>query len=495
MFLVMIVFDSFSVSSDLDVLRPDSPSGTLRTFVDILPSGVSEPLFIDICGLDISYFCSHVFGFTVKDFHRDWFSLIHDNRFSVLQAFRGSGKSTLLGVVYPLWLCYFYPNTRILLCAGELSQCTKILDDVKDFIETNEFLRVLLPDNRSLAWNKTNAKLSNGSSFVCKTWTKRIKGLHVDYAFIDEVQDIYDREIYNKALTPTVTKRKGTIVATGVSDYPGDMLEELAHRPGYVSRLYPVLSDVGISLWPEDFPISELQRIRGDSESTYQTQYMLNSSAASDNAVYPAHWISNCYDYHEKFSPLSFEGSICFIGADFAISDGPRADFDCYVVIEKVSGKTVIRHGERHKGLPTEAKKQRLKDLYSKYHPLRMVLDPSNIGTTLIKELRNEGYPVVEGEFHAGPRHKLLVGLQIVMQPDKDGLSCLVIPRNSEDEACLTFTNKLVEEMLGFKEEKSQATGIMRYVSKAAHDDTVAALALACKASSEQREFQDLVGQ
>lgn len=467
----------------------------MRLLPDIIPCDMSEPLFTDICGLDLPFWSKHVFGFTIKDFHVDWLDLLHENRFVVLQAFRGSGKSTFLGIVYPLWLAYFRPNTRILLCAGELSQATKILDEVKDYVETNDFLKVLMPTNPSLAWNKTNAKFSNGSSFICKTWTKRIKGLHVDYAFIDELQDIYDREIFNKALTPTVTKRKGTIIATGVSDYPGDMLEELAHRKSYVSRMYPVLSSVGVSVWPEEFPISELQRIRDDSESTYQTQYMLNCTAASDNAVYPARWISNCYNYHEKFSPLSREGSICFIGADFAISDGPRADFDSYVVIEKVSGRTIIRHGERHKGLPTEAKMQRLKDLYKKYHPLQMILDPSNIGTTILRNLRNEGYPVIEGEFHASARHKLLVGLQMVMQPDKHGNSSLVIPRSSDDEACLTFTNKLVEELLGFKEEKSQATGIMHYVSKSPHDDTVAALALACKACSEQYEFLDLVGQ
>ena len=120
-------------------------------------------------------------------------------------------------------------------------------------------------------------------------------------------------------------------------------------------------------------------------------------------------------------------------------------------------------------------------------------MDPSHIGEAILQDLRNDGLPVTEGEFHAKARHKLLVNLQMMMQPDKNGNSELVIPRNPEDAATLTFTNKLIEEMIGFKEEKSPTTGMTSYVSKAQHDDTVMALALACKAAAQQREFLDIV--
>lgn len=474
----------------------------MRTKDQIL-DGMEESLFNDICCLDFKFWTERVFGYKIKDFHLEWMHLAHNNRFVALQAFRGSAKTTMLGIVYPIWLAYYYPGKRVLYTAAGLDQAIKILDEVKNTIEDNEFLKDLMPDNPS-TWKKTELKLINGSHFWARACTVRIKGLHVDYVFVDELQDITDREVYNKGISPTVNHRKGHIIAVGVPDNPGDMLEELSHRPEYVAKKYPVLKCdkdgttivPNESQWPEVFSVEEINMIRKrDGESAFQTQYMLNPAAEGDNDVFPAKWIENCFDYQETFGDPKFEESTCIIGADFAISQGARADYDCYVVVERISGKVIIRYAERHRGTPKDAKLSRLRELYARFKPVRMIFDPSNIGAAIVQDLRNEGLPVQEGEFYAKARHALLVTLQLVMQPDKNGNSELVIPRDAEDGAALTFSNKLVEELIGFKEERSKATGIKSYVSKARHDDTVAALALACKGASEQREFlDDMVG-
>ena len=87
----------------------------------------------------------------------------------------------------------------------------------------------------------------------------------------------------------------------------------------------------------------------------------------------------------------------------------------------------------------------------------------------------------------------MLINLATMIQPDKSGTSQLVIPRDPEDSLTMTFTNKLVEELLSFIEQKSQSTNMTSIVSKGPHDDTVMSLALACKGSAEQKEFIDMI--
>ncbi len=464
----------------------------MRTKKEILQND-DELMFTQKCYLDFRLWAERVFGLEVKDFHIEWMKLIHNNRFVTIKAFRGSGKTTFLGVVYPLWLAFYKPGCHLLYTASELSQATKILDEVKEEIENNEFLQELMPEMPS-TWKKTELKMTNGSKISCKAFTKHIKGIHVDYAFVDEVQDISDRDVYYKAIAPTVNQKKGHIIAVGATDNPTDMLEELRSKKEYVAKSYPILVRPGESIWPEKFPLKEIESIRKrDGEPSFQTQYMLNAKSDIEGAVYPTEWITNCFDPTETFGDQKYEDSTTVIGADFAISQGNRADFDCYIVMEKVGGKAIIRYGERHRGLSKDAKVQRLKELHDRYKPLKMVLDPANIGEAVLQDLRMEAYPVQEGEFYPKARNKLLVTLQTIIQPDKNGNSTLVIPRDPENPQVLNFTNKLVEELLGFKEEKSESTGMTSLVSRGAHDDTVMALALACKASVEQKGFLDMV--
>jgi hypothetical protein len=465
----------------------------MRKIKEIL-NGQNELVFHDMCSLDFRLWAERVFGMQVKQFHLDMLNLVHTNRFSVIKCFRGGGKTTFLGVIYPLWLCFFKPGTHILFTASELKQATKILDEVKEWIENNEYLNELMPPNPS-TWRQTELKMTNGSRIFCKAYTPHIKGIHVNYVFCDEIQDCTDRDIFNKAIAPTVNHKKGHICCVGTPDNPGDLLEELTHRAEYKSLVIPVVLKAGVSIWPEKFPMDEIEKIRKrDGEPAFQTQYMMNANAESEGAVYPADWLNNCIDHKSKFVEKKLhEKSTTVLGADFAISKGSRADFDAYVVLEKIGNKSSIVWGERHKGLPKDAKVQRLVDLYNRYKPIRMVLDPSGIGEAIIQELRQQALPVEAGEFHSKARNQLLVNLMTMIQPNTDGESELVIPRDSEDPLTLNFTTKLIEELLSFKEQKSEATGMISILSKGPHDDTVMALALACKAAAQQREFLDMV--
>ena len=454
---------------------------------------MDESLFLDIARLDFAFWMERVFGLKPYWYQAEWMYLVDNNRYTGIKAYRGSGKSKVLGTIYTFHKCYFNPGFRVLLTASEYKQATKILYDIKEEVENSEFLKVLIPVGQNTKWCEDEVMFSNGSHIVVKAFTKAIKGVHVNYVFNDEIQDITDRRIFSISLAPTVNKYKGHLVASGTTDHLGDMLDEIFAKPEYVCKSYPILIE-GVSICPEDFPLDVIEELRKrDGEESFQTQYMLNPKADKEGSMFPQKWIANCFSTSEKFGPRMHESSMIIMGCDFAMSSSERADFDCYVIVEKIAGKTTIRHGERHKGFPKDAKLQRIRELFTMYNPAMIILDPSSIGTAILQDLRNEGYPVQEGAFYSKERQGMLVNLQTLMQPDRNGISAFVIPRHPEDDAGLTFTNKLVEELIGFYEERSETTMMKRIVSRASHDDTVASLALACKGASEQQEYLDYV--
>lgn len=467
----------------------------MRTLKEIIPEGMSETVFTDRCYLDPAFFMEHVFGLQIKDFHKKMLYSPFNSKRVVIKASRGFGKSTVLALVYPLWLLLFKPNCEIMFTASETRQAEKLLRVLVDCIEENEYLKELKPEIPDV-WSSRQIKTANGCKIWCRSFTKSLKGYHVDYCFVDEVQDIVDRLNYYDGVLHIVNNKDGIIACVGTDNDPTDMLNELYDKEDYYSFSVPILKSEGVPMWPEKYPLEKIEQIRKDAgEGSFQRQCMLNPNASYDDSIFPTEWVANCFDKQIGFvNSKQHDDSGVFIGADFAISKAKSADFDAYVVVEKFGGKVTILYAERHKGLPKDAKKERLKQLYKRYNAKKIILDPANVGEGILQDLRMEGYYVEAGEFHSRARNKLLVDLVTFIQPDnKSGESILVIPRNKDDSACMTFTNILVNELIGFREVKSQATGMTSLQSSKMHDDTVFALSLACKAADQMKDFSDMM--
>ena len=468
----------------------------MKKTIEIIPKGMSETVFYDKCYLDFKFFAEHVFDFDMQEFHVEMILYAHECPRLVVKAARGLGKSTMLALVYPLWLCLFRPGTHILFTAASQKQAERLLAILKDWVEDTEIFRDLKPFNPS-KWGASQVKMTNGCEIFCKPFTKGIKGIHVDYCFVDEIQDIEDRVNYKEAVVPTVNKKKGRIAVVGTDNDPSDMLNELYDNPQYESLKYPILIKDGVSIWPEEFSIDFIQGIRKDiGEGAFQRQYMLNPKASMEDSIFPTDWVGNCYDKTLRFTAGKMhEESVVVIGADFAVSKSKTADFDSYVVLEKFGGKVYLRYAERHKGLPKDAKQERLKSLCHQYNATRLILDPANVGLPILEDMRMQGYNVDAAEFHSSARNKLLVNLITMIQPDEiTRESILVIPRDPEDPSTLTFTNILTQELIAFREVKSKTSGMISYQSRGAHDDTVFSLAMACKAANDVQDFVSMIG-
>lgn len=439
--------------------------------------------------LDPVYWIEHVFGYKLSWFHKEWISLIRKNRFLNITSPRGSSKSTVLGIWYPLWLVWYKRNQNILIVSRDLKQATKLMDDWQNAIKENELLKSLMPEDRKTTWSKSEINTTTKCKIFTRALTDSILGVRTNFVLCDEAGTFEDIELFRRVLEPTTDLRKGNMVCIGTARGPTDLLSVLKQNKQYVSRVYKMIKDDGTSLWPEMYSLEDLAKIRERiGESAWQSEYMSNPVAQSDMAIFSSESIASCFEFNMRFTSLNEQNGIRIIGADFAIASGPNADFDAFVVVEKVNGKTVLKHGERHKGLGVSGKAQRLKELFQLHECESIYIDPSHIGAAVKTELRDMGLPVYEAEMHSQARNQLLINLKRMLESKE-----LVIPRDIEDNSTFTFTTGLVEELLGFETEKT-AIGTTLLKSKARHDDRALALAIACKGSAMKKECMDFFG-
>ena len=473
----------------------------MRTMSDIL-QGMDESEFIIKC-TNFKFFAERVIGFSIQPFHMEWINMIMNNRRVAIEAPTGFGKTAILGEAFCLWTSYTQKEKEMCIVSKTLNQATKILGNIKDRIENNEMLLELIPQDKPAGhWcSATTMVLSTNCKIFCRPYSENIKGIHVDYLLGDEVASYDDYAIWHRFVVTRTNAKNGVVVAISTSDNIADLMQELLVNPEYVGKVYKAIDDDGKSIWPENWSLEKLNKIRSEiGEAAFQREYLNNPRAEAENALFPPHLITECFDNTLKFTMKPLSG-FTVIGCDFAIASGPRADYDAYVVLNKVGNLSQLVHGETHRGFSIAAKMMRLKELYNTYSPrlkektdekgdeipstIRFVIDPSNVGQAVYEQLRAEGYPVEGAKFDSYSRNQMLINLRQMIENKE-----LIIPRNSEDTATITFTDKLIKEMISMVETKTKMS--ITYMVKCAHDDTIMALAMACKGVIAQKGYTDM---
>jgi len=452
--------------------------------------------FMIKCYFDKEFFCKRVLNLEVKYFHRDWLNLLSSKDRIAIRAPTGFGKTSIFGVAYPLWLALFKPGSQSLIISKNIrTQSATVLEDIKYIIENNELLKnALMPQDTKVSWTKERIVTANGSKIFYASYSVNVRGTHVDYIFGDEVSTWIGTQNFFENVVTRVVSKKGQIACVSTPVSAIDLQARLFENPAYFAKDYPAVIkflkgdySTGTSIWPERFSISLLMKIRKEIGAVmFEKNYMVNPKAESENAIFSAVAVEKCFDYNRQFTSEN-EGGIITIGADFCVSQGPKADYDCFIVVEQVLDKSIIKHGERHR-YPQHMKVERLKQLFKLYNAQRIILDNSHIGTSVLQDLRAEGYFVEPQEWHYKERNKLLMNMKNLID------NKLVIIPKSRDSFTKTFIDLLEEELIGFKEQESGEVRAKRMVSTTAHDDTVAALCMACKRNKLQRPFVDIIG-
>jgi hypothetical protein len=244
------------------------------------------------------------------------------------------------------------------------------------------------------------------------------------------------------------------------------------------------------SIWPEWWSIDKLEEKWGDQgKSNWLRNHMCINSGEIDDAIFPIKDILSSYDYKLGFSHNVNPDAMYFIGIDLAISEGPRADSDAYVVVEKLNGQYIIKLIETYHGLDTIPKINRIQELYEEFYSdngTYVIVDKSQVGIDVIRGLQARGVPTLEGSFHSVARKQLYRTLSNVLASKR-----LIIPRSPDTDCdCVRYSEELKTQMIGFRRSKSTKTGAEMIESRAAHDDIVAALSLAIAEAAQHEEME-----
>ena len=466
----------------------------MRTKQEML-GNTSEVDFIARCRLDFKFFCQRLLNLTdfggIHKYQMEWFFLIQGNDRIMIEAPSGFSKTTIVGVAYPLWLIFNFSSKKILLVSKTLPQAKdNMLGQIRDYIEDNEFMQCLVPKDADKVWNQSQLKTTNGCSITNRPYSVNIKSYRADVIICDEIDSYEDASIYFDYVVSRLNPG-GKIIGISTPENEGRIIGLIKARriEGYVLRKYVAIVNckikgdykTGESIWAEKFPMKYLLSLQKEQgEQFFEKNYMCNVKIGSEASIYKLKHIMAGFDSTRNFTNKK-EGGFIILGADFAISQGPMADFDAYVIIEKRDNFYIIKYIETWKGIPTPSKVTRIEELAQEYGVDLIIADESNIGKDAIDGLLTKGHYVISQTFSSPERRKLLVTLKNIIDSEK-----LIIPRDQENLQALDLTNKMVTQLLGFVEKESEKTKHKLLVSTALHDDIVMALAMAVSEGTKQ---------
>lgn len=465
-------------------------------------------------------------GVLVKDYHLEWVEALENNQKVAITAFTGSGKTSIPGVIYPLWRIFRDPSTKIVVISATLQQATRILDEIKHHIEECEYMEDLKPEDRKASWSKTEVEFTTGGYIKCKpigNEAKAIKGEHVDLVIADEAAEFEAKEKFHRNVRTRVAAKGGDICLISTPVHENDLMAEVSEgqkeeqcvlcleeifredgkpicpehgeineedveggkdisKMGYWNKTYPVYKEVDESveggfevegknvkpLFEENFGREKILRLREENMTMFQKEYLCQALAVEGDLFDPND-IIELYDGEEQFEQSARDDCRYYMGADFAISH--QGDYSVYTVVEvPPNGKPVLRWMERIRGMGLDGQENRIEELHQIFDFDKIVLDETNFGSTVKKNLKQKGLPIRGQDFKMKARNNLIVGLKNKIEKEE-----LVIPRGCEKSK--RHIDTLYNELLGFGTSETQS-GSITYKSTAKHDDTVMSLAM-----------------
>ena len=476
-----------------------------------------KPIFLMKCSTSFKFFAENCLIETssgekikIMEFQEKWIEQAEKKKRIIIESGTGSSKTETMGAMYPLWKMFVNKNLKVLLVSKTLDQSSSnLLFRIKKYIENNDFLsEYFIPENRKEAWNATEIQTKN------KCWCKNVpyndhmRGFRGDLIICDEIDSYDDTQIFFEHVLSRLNPN-GQMIGISTPVGPTKIIGILKERDsagllsGWTFIKTPYLVDEEgkpakienrediwnyISIWPENWSLQKLYDRWGEQgKSNWMRNYMCESLGEIDDAIFPIKHIIDSFDYNLSFSERVEKDSIIIISADFAVSDGPRADSDEYVVTEITKGHFVIKKIETYKGLDTRVKINRLQELYNIYdngNGTIVVVDPSNVGLDVMKGLLGRGLPVIDSSFASTARNKLYRTLSNVLAS-----KTIKIPRNPEDEDAVKYSELLKNQLIGFKRKKTDA-GNEIIESRAAHDDVAASLAMNINEAIKYEELE-----
>jgi hypothetical protein len=494
----------------------------MRTKSEIIGK-TSLPIFLLKCSTDFKFFAEDCLQYTstgdrikIKSFQMRWVRKAELHKKIIIESGTGSSKTECMGAMYVLWKMLREKNLRILLISKTMEQSSSnLLSRIKRYIDDNGLLKELFtPEDYRDSWNATEIKTANGCWVKNVPYNMNIRGYRAHLIIADEIDSYEDTNIFFEHVISRLFPN-GQLIGISTPVGPERIIRQLKEKNkagilsgwSFIKTPY-LVDDYGKpavintrddiwkyqSIWEEQWDVKKLYNLYGDEgRANWMRNIMCENLGEIDDAIFPMKNILDRFDYNRGFSMDCNSEAMYFIGADFAISEGPRADFDAYVVVEKFNEMYVIKWIETHKGWQRPQKVNRLQELFNQFNsPMGtyLIVDESNMGTMVMNDLRSRGIPVIGQSFHSAARTKLITTLGSVFAGKG-----IVIPRNPDmEDDSVKYSEELKEQLTGFRRKGLDSkTGNRDTIeSRATHDDIVMALAMAINEAVQHQDMDCL---
>ncbi len=260
----------------------------------------------------------------------------------------GHSKSTTFAFCAPIWEICRDRNIRMVLAAKAADQAIDGVRRIKVELETNRDLTGSFGEffpGPDAPWTNSKIQVKRDRNLKGATMTATglggaIEGSRLNRAFLDDVIDIGSMtseaervsalQWYKSTLRPRLDPG-GKVVVVGTPWHPDDVYSFFRANTTFAVLDNQAIVD-GKPLWPEQFGLEELQRIREDiGELAFQQKYMCRPTRLEGNLL-KLDWLHYFEPAAEEFRKRTLE---IRMGVDPAISKSTSADYSAISVCGK----------------------------------------------------------------------------------------------------------------------------------------------------------------
>ena len=454
------------------------------------------------------YFCKFVIGdlldigfpkpFRYNKLLREWDKLVKKSKKLCILCARGHGKSVYYSEVLSLYDMFLFKHRRLIMISASQEQANRILQEMKDIIEHNEWL----VKKKNL--NKWAAEMIyyNDGYILVKGIGSEILGQHVDRIIVDDIlrsdNKISDTEIedyIDMTLSPMLLNRNGQMIIVGTPKSGTDIFTTIDNRirEGSVWTLkrYPAIIDYEkkILQCPDRFTWDDIIEKRLEmGPLKFAREYQLEVFSR-DVSLFPDEILEQATKKGKEMR-LLFKGDkrppnwIVVFGIDVARSGSASADYTWAIGLayNSITQEKQIIHIWKCKGLKISRQAEEIARISKNFEHPFLLVEQNNMGQDMIDELIDKYNvnvePITTGAHTVGKsikKEELIRFLISAFEQEK-----IIIPRG--DNHSRELTNELIKELKQFCAIPTPA-GNELFQGIGSHDDGVIALALANRAT------------
>lgn len=438
--------------------------------------------------------------YIVADHHVQWDALVTTQLRLAVLAPRDHGKTYFFDFAYPIWKASFTPNGKGYIFSATQPQAIRILEDIKEEIESNPKLQWLVPTKKK-QWSSTSITLSNGHKIYARGYGTKVRGAHPDWIVVDD--GLNDEDAYSE-----VTRQKnidyfytaitnmiipgGQIIVVGTPFHGSDLYADLSKNPRYCFRKFSAIDDSGKVLWPARYSKQALADKKVEIGSIRFTREYRCDPISDDMSIFPKRLFVGqptevfnvCLGMPAKYwDDMGITSR--YVGVDFAISSAVSADFTVVFVMGLDSqGNRWVIDIQQHKGLEYQEQLSLINAVGQKYRPDVIFLEANQMQRIFGDELiAKSDLPIMK--FYTTGSGKPAKGKKVMpkgntVSSNKNSLeggvpSLRVLLENKKfriprgDTYSVEMTDKWIDEMKAFTWADGKLQGV------GSHDDMVMA--------------------